>query len=136
MKINDRVVCIKHTTTGTDLKSSPDVEYVVTGYRSVNYLGCGRDTINLKGFTCYFYADEFKLIALTIPEMENRIKEIKDAANTEMNILSNKISYLQLSDSGTFDETEFKVFSTLQELKKSDNDDFAKAKAIAKLIDN
>jgi hypothetical protein len=132
MKIGDKVICISNTTTGTPI--SPD-RVKTYNVRAVNDVGASRPTIRLTGFSCYYYADEFALVDFTIPEMVESINEIRNRADIEIMILSNKISYMELTGSKKFNETEFKVFSTLQELKKS-NDDLAKAKAIAKLINN
>ena len=133
MKIGDKVVCITRSTTGPIIQPDRHVKYVVTAFKAASRTGMGRATLCLQGKAGYVWADEFKRVELTIPEMEKEIKEIYDTADTKITTLKNRVSYMQHTGSREFDETEFKVFSTLQELKKS-NDDLAKAKAIAKLI--
>lgn len=68
-------------------------------------------------------------VALTKEEIEEEITRLQGEIATE----KAKLSFMKKTKTKVFDENEFKVFTALQELKKSSSD-IAKARAIAKLI--
>ena len=62
-------------------------------------------------------------------ELEEELKNIKKAEKE----VKEKLDYLKATKQNTFDETQYKVYNTLQVLK-SKNSDVEKAKVIAELI--
>jgi hypothetical protein len=91
-----------------------------------NHGGCQAITMNGKGWINIL---DIELIALTKEELESELKELKD----QQTLIENKLKYIKATKSESFDETEFKIYNTLQLLKGSKSD-LDKAKAIAQLI--
>lgn len=78
------------------------------------------------------YARYFKLVSQTIKDFENDNKELQKQID-ENNL---KISFMRESGLEEYDDTQIKVYKTLQLLKKKDLNDVEKSKLIAKLINN
>lgn len=74
-------------------------------------------------------ADIEPVSAETKAEIQENIKKLE----AEIAINKSKLKFIEETGSEVFDETEFKVFQTLQTLKGKKSD-IEKAKAIAKLI--
>ena len=73
-------------------------------------------------------------------QMEKLIKDFtsrKEKLQQELQIIDDKLRYIEESGCFTFDENEFKVYKTLQLLEENQNlSRMEKAQAIAKLISN
>lgn len=121
-----RVRCIENTTTGPSITAGDK--------RSFEVERISGNQIWLKEFPGFFhYASEFTLAPITKAEMIKDIQRITQVCDEECRILSARIAYLNATDGVDFDETEFKVWQVLQEIKTM-SDDVSKAKAIATIV--
>lgn len=92
--------------------------------------GDGIQSLYNKGYTPY--ARYFEIVSQTIKDFENDNKELQKQID-ENNL---KIQFMKESGLEEYDDTQIKVYKTLQLLKKKDLNDVEKSKLIAKLINN
>lgn len=75
------------------------------------------------------YPGQYKLKSVTA----NELTEEKSEKEKEIKEINRRLGFLEETGTSEYDETEFKVYNILQELKENDSD-IGRAKAIAKLI--
>ncbi len=125
IKAGDKVKCIVDTTTGAKVNKGDK--------RVFNVDRVSGSQIYLKEFPDYFhYAKEFSPV-MTKEDMINRIHDVTKECDEECRLLSGRIAYLNATGSVEYDDTEFRVWQVLQEIKTM-KDDVSKAKAIASIV--
>ena len=75
----------------------------------------------------------FELIPYTKEEITKELKSLKKIYEEQTKELKDKLEYLKLSNSKTYDENEFRVYRALKIIDTEKNE-FTKAKLIAKLL--
>ena len=78
----------------------------------------------------WVYAHEIENLNVTVEELTNELEE----ATAKVSEIKMKIEYLQESGAKEFDETEYKVYSTLKLLENNELSNMEKSKIIAELI--
>lgn len=100
-------------------------------YKVVNAIAYGT-SINITtatGQVYNIYPKQYKVSPVTTLELkEEKLEHEKAIKET-----NRKLAFIEETGTEAFDETEFKVYNILQELKESDSE-IGKARAIAKLI--
>jgi len=76
---------------------------------------------------------QFELLPQTKEEITKNLKKLKKIYEEQTKKLKDKLEYLKLSNSETYDENEFKVYRALKIIDIEKNE-FTKAKLIAKLL--
>lgn len=83
------------------------------------------------------YMNEFKLGGDTIPDLEEETLDLEKeivAKKSEIELNKAKIKFMKAHKLTEFDETDFKVYETLELLENTSITKVERAKAIAKLI--
>lgn len=107
---------------------------------SIVYSGVNSHLNYINGAYIYFYTETGAAYNLTLSQFEPYSESKEDlekdiiSLESDLVLVKAKLAYLVETKQDVFDETEFKVWNTLQVLKQGKKSDLDKAKAIAKLI--
>lgn len=102
---------------------------------------CQKDACYVNGSYVYAVLANGQVYSWTLASVEKVMETKIDLEETvrqltqEIQTIESKLKYLSETKQDTFDETEFKVWNTLQVLKGKKND-IEKAKVIAQLINS
>lgn len=122
--IQGKKIIVLGNTSGHGFKTGSTV-LVNNSSKRTDANGCKSVTVN----GSWMYTSEIELMETSIEELENSLKDLQ----IQQAEVESKIAYLKKTGQSNFDETEFKIWNTLQTLKTKKSD-VEKAKIIAKLI--
>lgn len=126
----DKVRCIAPTTTGPYIQPTDEI------YTVQRTSGNKNQHLFLKEFPNQFvYAREFEKVPQTAEELLAELDQLEEAFDKQKKEIESKVNYLEATGNKEYNDTEFKVWCVLQEIK-SMADDVQKAKAIASIIEN
>ena len=120
------------TSSNTNMAHSKGLEFIITGEYPAG--DCRYKAYNIQHVdganAGWVFEHEIENLNVTVEELTNELEE----ATAKVSEIKMKIEYLQESGAKEFDETEYKVYSTLKLLENNELSNMEKSKIIAELI--